>query len=137
MWTMGWEEVVTPPYFIKDLRAFQGYSEKNGVGMKILPHNQFLTLLGREGWWLGLTLSVFIIWVWSRAIKALYYCMDDCLLYTVFVPVGLSIYTVVGITGQAVVTSALWANSLACIVMPAIVYGVWKERRKYEGILVS
>ena len=132
VWTMGWEEVKTPPYFIKDMRSFLIFSEKKGYGMKLLPHNQFLTLLGRHGWWLGLTLSLFIIWVWLRAMKALYYCMDDPLLYTVFVPTGLAIYAVVGTTGQAVVTSALWANSLTCIVMPAIIYGVWQERRKIE-----
>lgn len=130
VWTIGWEEVKTPPYFIKDMRSFLVFSGEKGYGMKLLPHNQFLTLLGRHGWWLGLTLAVFIIWVWGRAMKALYYCMDDCFLYTVFVPVGLAIYTVVGITGQAVVTSALWTNSLTCIVMPAIVYGVWRNRQK-------
>ena len=130
VWTMGWEEVKTPPYFIKDMRSFLTFSTEKGYGMKLLPHNQFLTLLGRHGWWLGLTLSLFIIWVWLRAMKALYYCMGDPLLYTVFVPTGLAIYAVVGTTGQAVVGAMLWANSLACIVMPAIIYGVWQERRK-------
>lgn len=130
VWTMGWEEVKTPPYFIKDMRSFLSFSKKEGYGMKLLPHNQFLTLLGRHGWWLGLTLALFIIWVWMRAMKAIYYCMDDPLLYTVFVPTGLAIYAVVGTTGQAVVGSSLWANSLACIIMPAIIYGVWQDRRK-------
>ena len=130
VWTMGWEEMKTPPYFIKDMRAFLMFSEKEGWGMKLLPHNQFLTLLGRHGWWLGLTLAIFIIWVWGRALKALYYCMDDPLLYTVFIPTGLAIFAVVGTTGQAVVGSALWSNSLTCIIMPAIIYGVWQERRK-------
>ena len=130
VWTMGWDEMKTPPYFIKDLRSFLSFNEKNGWGMKLLPHNQFLTLLGRHGWWLGLTLAVFIIWIWVRAIKAVYYCMDDPLLYMVFIPTGLAIFAVVGTTGQAVVGSALWSNSLTCIIMPAIIYGVWLERRK-------
>ena len=130
VWSMGWEEMKTPPYFIKDMRAFFSIDQKNGDGFKLLPHNQFLTLLGRQGWWLGLTLAFFIIWVWLRALKAIYYCMDDPFLYMVFIPTGLAIYTVVGTTGQAVVGSALWSNSLTCIVMPAIIYGVWMNRRK-------
>ncbi|MBQ7178920.1 MAG: hypothetical protein IJS08_16000 [Victivallales bacterium] len=130
VWAMGWEEMRTPPYFIKDLRAFLSFDEKTGYRFRVLPHNQFLTLLGRHGWWLGLTLAIFIIWIWIRAMKAVYYCMDDPFLYTVFVPTGLAVYAVVGTTGQSVVSSALWSNSLACIIMPAIVYGVWRGQRK-------
>lgn len=130
VWTMGWEEVKTPPYFIKDLRQFLVFDQKKGLSGKLLPHNQFLTLLGRHGWWLGLTLSIFIIWVWMRALKALESCYDDPVLYTVFVPAGLSIFFVVGITGQSVVGSNPWSNSIACLILPAIIYGVWQERRK-------
>ena len=129
VWTMGWEEVKTPPYFIKDLRSFLVLTDK-GYSFRLLPHNQFLTLLGRHGWWLGLTLALFIIWVWLRAMKAIYYCRNEPLLYTVFIPTGLAIYAVVGTTGQSVVGFGLWANSLTCIIMPAIIYGVWQERRK-------
>ena len=129
VWSMGWEEMKTPPYVFKDLRQFCVYSN-GGMGMKLMPHNQFITLLARQGFWLGLFLSLFIIWVWVRAFKAMTFCMDDLLINKVFVPVGAAIYFIVGLSGQGVVSGVLWGDALACIVMPGIVYGSWVERKK-------
>lgn len=131
VWTMGWEEVKTPPYIIKDMRQAYEYKSNGKVGIKMLPHNQFLTLLARRGLWLGGFLSIFIIWVWIRAFKAASYCLDDKFICNVVISVGGAIFFIVGITGQGVVTSVLWADSLCCLVLPGVLYGHWLERYKW------
>lgn len=130
VWTMGWEEIKTPPYVFKDMRQAYVYEPNGKQGAKLLPHNQFITLLARNGLWLGGVLSFFIIWVWTRAFKAMTFCRDDLLICMVFIPVGVAIYFILGITGQCVVTADLWANSLVCIVLPGVIYGYWLDRRR-------
>ena len=130
VWTMGWEEIKTPPYVFKDMRQAYVYKYDGTQGAKLLPHNQFITLLARQGLWLGGVLSLFIIWVWARACKAMTFCMDDLLISTVFIPVGISIYFILGLTGQSVVAADLWAHSAVCLVFPAIIYGHWLDRRR-------
>lgn len=129
VWQMGWDEMQTPPYFIRDLRQFYAPT-KTGMGLKLLPHHQFITLLARDGYWLGAVLSIFIVWVWVRAMKGLSCQLDDTIQTVVLIPAGLAVFFVIGITGQSVVASDLWANGLACIIFPGIVYGNWLERRR-------
>lgn len=130
VWSMGWDEIKTPPYVFKDMRQVYVYGADGKQGMKLLPHNQFITLLARQGLWLGGVLSIFIIWVWVRACKAMTFCMDDLLISMVFIPVGISIYFIGGLAGQAVVTHNLWAHSTVCLVFPAIIYGHWLDRQR-------
>jgi hypothetical protein len=130
VWTMGWEEIKTPPYIFKDMRQAYVYEHNGKQGAKLLPHNQFITLLARCGLWLGGILSIFIIWVWVRACKAMTFMMDDWLICTVFIPVGLGWYFIGGITGQSVVTGDLWAHSLTCLVLPGVIYGHWIDRQR-------
>ena len=125
VWTMGWEEVKAAPYVFKDLREFIVFDPKRGATMKLLPHNQFLTLLGREGFWLGLTLSLFIVWIQVRAFRCFAQMEGDKLFASVFLPVSSSVFFAVGITGQTVLSSNMWGDGLATIVMPGIVYGKW------------
>ena len=131
---MGWEEIKTPPYIFKDMRQAYEYKPNGMAGAKLLPHNQFITLLARDGLWLGGVLSFFIIWVWTRAFKAMTFCRDDLLICMVFIPVGVAIYFILGITGQCVVTAELWANSLVCLIFPAIVYGHWLQRQRQSMV---
>ena len=130
VWAMGWEEIKTPPYVFKDMRQAYVYEPNGKQGAKLLPHNQFITLLARNGLWLGGILSIFIIWVWVRACKAMTFMMDDWLIRTVFIPVGLGWYFIGGITGQSVVTGDLWAHSLTCLVLPGVIYGHWIDRQR-------
>lgn len=129
VWQEGLDEMKTPPYFIRDLRQFY-VPTKAGMGLKLLPHHQFITLLARDGYWLGAMLCVFIVWVWMRAMKGLSYQLDDTIQTVVLVPAGLAAFFVVGVTGQSVVSGDLWGNSVACIIFPGIVYGSWLERRR-------
>ena len=129
VWQEGLDEMKTPPYFIRDLRQFYAPTE-TGMGLKLLPHHQFITLLAREGYWLGAMLCVFIVWAWMRAMKGLSYQLDDTIQAVVLVPAGLAVFFVVGVTGQSVVSGDLWGNAVACIIFPGIVYGSWLERRR-------
>lgn len=132
VWKIGWEEVRTPPYFIKDIRSFYVFDPVKGYGLKLLPHNQFLTLLGREGFWLGLTLSLWIIAVWCRALTVCHDLPKDDPMRSVYLPVGLAVFAVVGLSGQSVVAGDMWANALVAIILPGVVYGhgrVWRMRR--------
>ena len=132
VWTEGWNEVKEPPYFIKDLRSFIVFDPVKGAGMKLLPHNQFLTLLGREGLWVGLTLSLFIIWIYVRMFGCAVKMPYDQLIWRVFLPVGGAIFVVVGTVGQAVVTDILWANAVVCVIAPGFIYGHWLEQEKMK-----
>lgn len=131
VWTEGWNEVKTPPYFIKDLRSFLVFNPvEGGMQAKLLPHNQFLTLLGREGLWLGLTLALFIIWIYLRMFMCATKMPRDELIWRVFLPVGGAIFVVVGTVGQAVATGMLWANAVVCVIAPGFIYGHWLEQEK-------
>lgn len=132
VWKIGWEEVQTPPYFIKDLRSFYVFDPVKGYGLKLLPHNQFLTLLGREGFWLGLTLSLWIIAVWCRALTVCHDLPKADPMRSVYLPVGLAVFAVVGVSGQSVVAGDPWACALVAIILPGVVYGhgrVWRKRK--------
>ncbi len=131
VWAEGWKEVSTPPYVFKDLRHFLVFDPKKGLQMKLAPHNQFLILLGREGFWLGLTLSLFLIWVQMRMFKVMTLCPRDTFIYTVVMPASASIFFIVGITGQSVLSYDLWGNGLATMVLPGVVYGQWVWKRKH------
>ena len=133
VWKMGWEEVTTPPYFIKDLREFYVFDSKNGWGMKLLPHNQFITLLGRYGLWLGGTLALWIIFIWIRAMVACRSVSRDDPMRSVYLPVGLAIFAVVGVSGQSVVTGEPWSNALVCVILPGVAYGDMLMRRNLLG----
>ena len=129
VWTDGWNDVKTPPYVFSDLRKFLVADRFGQIEVKTLPHNQYLTLLSGRGLWLGLVLSIFIIWVQVRAFRiATYYPMDR-FIQVVMIPVGAAIFCVIGTTGQSVASGSLWGNGLATMVMPGIVYGCWVWRQ--------
>lgn len=131
VWQMGWEEVQTPPYFFRDLRQHRVFNRFGESQMKLLPHNQFLTLLAREGLWLGTVLCVFIVWVWVRAMQAMAQGIPDRLMSLCMVPLGLAIFFFVGVTGQSVVSYDLWWDAVATLVFPGLVYGSERERQRH------
>lgn len=133
VWTQGWEEVKAQPYFIKDLRDFYEVRLDGTRGERLLPHNQYLTLIGRKGWWLGLVLSLFIILVWTRAFDVGAKMLKDDVVAFVILPVGSAVFFIVGMTGQSVVSSDLWGNALVAIVFPGVIYGHMINRIKLIG----
>jgi len=137
VWAAGWEDAMTPPYIIKDLRIFYTGDAAGGQGMKLLPHNQYLTFASQNGWWLGLVLSLFIIWVQIRAFRVMTYLPQDKFISKVVVPVGASIFCVLGLSGNSCLGGDLWGNGLATSVLPGVVYGYWGWRRAHANFLVK
>jgi hypothetical protein len=137
VWASGWEDATTPPYIIKDLRIFYTGDAAGGQGMKLLPHNQYITFVSQNGWWLGIVLSLFIIWVQIRAFRVMTYLPQDKFISKVVVPVGASIFCVLGLTGNSCLGGDLWGNGLATSVLPGVVYGYWDWRRAHANILVK
>ena len=131
VWREGWEDCKSTPYVFKDMRQFLIDTPK-GTTVKLYPHNQFLTLISRDGWWLGLFLSAFIIIAQVRAFKALKWLHNDESFATVIVPVGAAIFAVIGTTGQSVATPGLWSNGLACLVLPGIAHGYGQHRLRFS-----
>jgi hypothetical protein len=132
VWRMGWEDTMTPPYIIKDMREFFAVDEAGKFGVKLMPHNQYLTFLSRRGFWFGLVLSLFIIWVQVRGFRVMMYCSHDKLITKVLIPVGAAIFGIIGITGQSCLGNDLWGNGLVTSVFPGIVYGQWVWLRRGE-----
>jgi len=137
IWAAGWEDAMTPPYIIKDLRIFYTGDAASKQGMKLLPHNQYLTFVSQNGWWLGLVLSLFIIWVQIRAFRVMLYLPQDKFISKVVVPVGASIFCVLGLSGNSCLGGDLWGNGLATSVLPGVVYGYWGWRRAHANLLVK
>lgn len=129
VWLMGWEQATTPPYIFKDLRAYIYLNRKGEYVHMLLPHNQFLTLLARNGWWQGLVLAIFIIWIQVRACRIAADGADDFTM-RVMIPTGLSIYFIIGITGQSVLNHDLLTSALACSVFPGLIYGHWRNLQR-------
>lgn len=135
VWANGWEDATTPPFIIKDLRIFCARDGDGVQGMKLLPHNQYLTFVALNGWWLGLVLSLFIIWVQIRAFRVMTYLPQDKFISKVVVPVSASIFCVLGISGNSCLGGDLWGNGLATSVLPGVVYGYWGWRRAHANLL--
>ena len=132
VWMEGWKDATTPPYVFRDLREYL-IVDKKGVRSKILPHNQFLTLLVRHGWWQGLVLALFIIWVQMRMCRAVAALKADGVMTKLIFSSSISVFCIVGTTGQSVCSFDLWANALVVLVLPGVAYGHWlwvqKQRR--------
>lgn len=130
VWRNGWEETLTPPYVLKDMRQFFAVTEDGRYGVKLLPHNQYLTFFARRGFWLGAVLSLFIIWVQVRGFRVMSRSPRDKLTAMVLIPVGAAVFGVIGTTGQSCLGDDLWGNGLVTSVFPGIVYGHWMWMRK-------
>ena len=129
VWKEGWEDCKAPPLVFKDMRQCIIFTPV-GPKPKILPHNQFLTLISRNGWWLGVVLSLFICIVQIRVFRMVNAFANTPALLMVLIPAGAAIFGVIGVTGQSVATSGLWSNGLACYVMPGVAYGYWRWRKE-------
>lgn len=126
VWSMGWRDATTPPYFIRDLSQridVRHTIDGDKMGIKLLPHNQIITLLVTDGWLQGLIEIVFLFWVLFRTIDAFGYFRYDNVISVVIMPVFISVFLVMGVTGQSVYGSALWGNAVFMLVLPGAVYG--------------
>ena len=138
IWAEGLEEVKTPPYFFKDLRAFidmdavVGRDEQGrylrGYGLKLLPHNQVLYLLGRDGWWLGLVLCCFMWWMHVRAVNASTQFADDPVFMMYFIPVSMGLFHILGLTGQSTCSAAFQNHGFESTIVCGLIYGAVMER---------
>ena len=135
VWSEGLRETLMPPYFIKNLddQLVMGYNYATGKiepMVKLLPHNQVLTLLARSGWWLGLFMVLFLWWTCTRAFKSVLSMLNDkILLCTLLAPYAV-IFIIVGLTGQTVLNHLFCSNGLVTMIYPGIIYGVWQKRQQ-------
>ena len=145
IWTEGLQEIKSPPYFIKDLRAFivddamigKDKSGKylRGVGLKLPPHNQVLYLLGRDGWWLGLVLCCFMWWMHVRAVNKATQFADDPVFLLYFLPVSMALFHVLGLTGQSTCSAAFQNHGFESTIVCGLIYGAVTERVRLARML--
>ena len=139
VWNAGMEEVFRAPYFIKNLKDQMDmvYDYQTGMfvlGIRLLPHNQVLTLLGRSGWWEGLFMILFLWWTHTKAFNAAADMLWDKTLLCVLLSTSAAVFIAVGLTGQTVLSHLFCSNGLVTMVFPGMIYGVWRNRRMiYRG----
>ena len=137
IWSEGLRETLTPPYFIKDLESqmVMGYNYSTGkieMMIKLLPHNQVLTLLARSGWWFGLVMVLFLWWTHIRAFNCASNMLNDKIILCTLLSPYAAIFITVGLTGQSVLSHLFCSNGLVTMIYPGIIYGVWENRlRQY------
>lgn len=140
VWKQGLEEVKASPYFIKDLREFidmnavVGRDEQGrflrGYGLKLLPHNQVLYLLGRDGWWLGLVLCLFMWWMHIRTVNKATKFGDDPVFMIYFIPVSMGLFHILGLTGQSTCSASLQTHGFESTIVCGVIYGAVAERER-------
>lgn len=133
VWSMGLEEVFDKPYFIKDLRIFlvETFDPETGrgkMGMKLLPHNQVCYLLGRDGWWLGGILLLFLWLMHCRTFAVASRIRGADAIKSFLVPVAAAQFIAVGLTGQTVLTPGFAGHALATLFFPGLIWGVYQTR---------
>lgn len=133
LWASCLEEVFSKPLFFKKLGDQITYVTDSETGalrqdVKLLPHNQVLTLLITAGWWQGLFCIMFMWWTHTRAFKAGSLMSDERDLLCGLLAPSAAVFISVGLTGQAVFSSVFCGNGLVTMVYPGIVYGVWRIR---------
>ena len=135
LWAESIEEAFRKPLFFKRLGDQIVYVKNPQTGtikqdIKLLPHNQVLTLLITAGWWQGLFCILFLWWTHTRAFKAASNMVQDRALLCGLLAPSAAVFIAVGLTGQAVFTGLLCGNGLVTMVYPGVIYGVWRNRRR-------
>lgn len=134
VWADGLNDVMTPPHFFKRYRdrvvMGRDMYGQSVVTLKMLPHNQILTLLVTQGWWLGLFCIIFLFWTHFRMFRCAAFMQDDQALICSLLTPSAAVFYAVGLTGQSVWSSAFTGNGLVTLVFPGIVYGAWLCRVK-------
>lgn len=134
LWSTSLDYVFEKPLFFRDLMNQMVLTPNPQVGqmelgMRVLPHNQVLTLLVRDGWWLGLVMVFFLWWSHIRTFNAASDMVDDkALLCTLLAPYG-AIFIAVGLTGQSVLFYIFCGNGMVTLAYPGIIYGALSWRK--------
>ena len=135
VWSASIDYAFEKPLFFRDLmKQMVLYPNPNTgqmeLGMRLLPHNQVLTLLVREGWWLGLFLVLFMWWTHIRAFNAASDMLDDKGLLCALLAPYASVFIAVGLTGQTVISYIFCSNGMVTMAYPGIIYGALLWRKK-------
>lgn len=128
-------ELFQSPLIFKRLKDKEVFDPVLGRSITIMaPHNQFLTLVCRMGWWLGLGMALFIWWMHVREFNAAM-CIDNdrVTLITLLAP-SAAIFVAVGLTGQHIFTQMWHASSMASMTFPGILYGAVKARQNHGKV---
>lgn len=138
VWSRGFDRLFQSPLIFKRLRDFEVeryvFNPETGLmqyerTLEVPPHNQFLTTMAYDGWWLGLYICCFLWWSQMRAVRAAANNLDDCESVTILLGPFLPIFIAVGTTGQSLLGSGTLGNGLVTGLFPAILYG-WAEWKK-------
>ena len=124
------DELFQSPLIFKRLRDKEIFDPILGRSVtKMAPHNQFLTLVCRMGWWLGLGMALFIWWMHLREFDVAASIDDDRITLITLLAPSAAIFVAVGLTGQHIFTQMWHASSMASLTFPGILYGAVKRRQ--------
>lgn len=126
-------ELFESPLIFKRLKDKEFYHPILGRNVtKMAPHNQFLTLVCRMGWWLGLSIVLFLWWMHVREFRMAAMIDDDRPTLMALLAPSVAIFVAVGLSGQHVFTQMWFASSMASLTFPGILYGAAYERINYS-----
>lgn len=130
-------ELFQPPLIFKRLKDKEVFDPVLGRSITLMvPHNQFLTLVCRMGWWLGLGMALFIWWMHVREFNAAACIVDDRVTLIALLAPSAAIFVAVGLTGQHIFTQMWYASSMASMTFPGILYGAVKMRQNFGMVRV-
>lgn len=125
------EELFRRPLLIRRLADVYVWDPiKHVSSARLLPHNQFLTLVCRYGWWQGFLMILFLWWLHVRSFNVAARMYDDRVTLMVLLAPSAAVFVVVGLTGQNVFTPTWNTNSMATLTFPGILYGAYLVRQR-------
>jgi hypothetical protein len=130
VWSQGIEDAFTPPFILKDLRDQVALTTDNDLGIKLLPHNQLLTLIVTQGWLLGGLLSIFLWIMHKRSFDVCSLRGRDPIVCAVLLAPSAAIFIIVGLTGQSVLTASFCGNGMFSLLFPGIIYGIFMNSQR-------
>lgn len=139
LWAASLDETFKSPLFFKNLSDQIVYVQSAQTGtvrqdIKLLPHNQVLTLINNSGWWQGLFCVLFLWWMHVRSFKAASDMLWRKEMLCAMLAPSAAVFIAVGLTGQAVFSSVFCGNGLVAIVYSGIIYGVWQEQERFRTL---
>lgn len=133
VWADGMKDAVSSPLFFKRYRdrlvSAIGPNGEHILVMKMPPHNQILTLLVSQGWWLGLFCIIFLFWTHFKMFNRMSFMMDDKIMICSLLAPSAAVFYAVGLTGQSVWSAAFTGNGLVTLIFPGVICGAWQAQR--------
>lgn len=127
LWSNSLEDVFKPPLVFRKMQdrvsMVRGVDGVVKEGMMCLPHNQILTLLIVDGFWLGGVLILFLWFSHVNMFKSGEELVRDKLCMSLLMPASAAIFIAVGLTGQSLTDLSVKGNAIAVLIFSGVVYG--------------